>query len=29
MVGLVFGYYAIYSLGLLRWRRRETGAAAV
>jgi hypothetical protein len=29
MVGLVFGYYAAYSLGLLRWRRRSPGAAAV
>jgi len=29
MVGLVFGYYAIFSLGLLRWRRREREGAAV
>jgi hypothetical protein len=29
MVGIVFGYYAIYSVGLLRWRRRARSAAAV
>jgi hypothetical protein len=29
MVGLVFGYYAMYSSGLLRWRLRSRGAAPV
>ena len=29
MVGVVFGYYAVYSFGLLRWRRRLGEAAPV
>jgi hypothetical protein len=29
MVGLVFGYYATYSFGLLRWRRQSREAAPV
>lgn len=29
MVGLVFGYYAAYSLGLLRWRRSSGRSSAV
>ena len=29
MVGVVFGYYAVYSFGLLRWRRRPGEAPAV
>ena len=29
ILGLVFGYYAVYSLGLLRWRIREKRVAPV
>ena len=28
LLGLVFGYYAIYSFGLLRWRRRAASEVA-
>jgi hypothetical protein len=29
MIGVVFGYYAVYSFGLLRWRQRSREVAAV
>src|SRR4051812_10216776 len=29
MIGVVFGYYAVYSFGLLRWRQRSREAAPV